>query len=308
LLWYLVSFLAVLGAVASIPLWQERRRITIGPAERQTAKGECAVLSQGVTYYRWLGSARGPVAVLIHGITTPSVAMLDLAEGIGAMGYRVLVYDLYGRGLSDAPVGRQNGAFFLRQLSDLLTHQDVPEEVTLVGYSMGGSIATLFAARNPHRVTRLILFAPAGITHKEDDFTRFCRRTPLVGDWVHGVFARKRILDAIPADGPNPNLNLIRFAQRNELTRQGYLRAILSSRRGLLAETLEKEHRKIARIALPVVAVWAEKDEVIPLTALGQLAQWNRNAHQEVVAGAGHALPYTHAVELVQALRKALRD
>jgi pimeloyl-ACP methyl ester carboxylesterase len=307
-IWYLVFFLAVLAGIAALPIWLERRRITIGPAERQHAKGEFAVLSQGVTYYRWMGSARGPVAVLIHGIATPSVAMFDLADGLGKMGYRVLVYDLYGRGLSDAPRGRQNAAFFLKQLSDLLDHQDVPDEVTLVGYSMGGSIATLFTARNPHRVTRLILFATAGIITPEDEFARFCRRTPIVGDWVHGMFARRRILDAIPADGPNPNLNTVRYAQREELNRKGYLRAILSSRRGILSERLEKDHRKIAKMALPVVAIWAEDDEVIPLTALGQLAHWNRNAHQEVVAGAGHAMPYSHPAEAIKALRIGLRD
>lgn len=308
-MWYIIGFLLVfVGAVAALPIVLERRRATIGPGERQNAKGEFAVLSQGVTHYRWLGSARGPVAVLIHGIATPSVAMFDLAEGLGRMGYRVLIYDLYGRGLSDAARGRQNGAFFLRQLSDLLYHQDVPEEVTLVGYSMGGAIATLFAARHPHRVTRLILLAPAGIVTPEDDFARFCRRWPVIGDWVHGTFARRRILAAIPADGPNLNLNIVRYAQRAELNRKGYLRAILSSRRGVLSERLEKEHRKIAKMALPVVAIWAEKDEVIPLSALGLLAQWNRGAHQEVVPGAGHAMPYSHPGEALKALRVGLRD
>lgn len=307
-MWYIGFLLLALGALAGLPILLERRRITIGPAQRRNAKGDFAVLSQGVTYYRWLGSARGPVAVLVHGIATPSVAMFDLAEGLGRMGYRVLVYDLYGRGLSDAPRGRQTGAFFLRQLSDLLAHQNVPEEVTLVGYSMGGTIATLFTARNPHRVTRLILFAPAGIVAPEDAFARFCRRWPVIGDWVHGLFARRRILAAIPADGPNLNLNIVRYAQRAELNRKGYLRAILSSRRGVLSERLEKEHRKIAKMGLPVVAIWAEKDEVIPLSALGLLALWNRSAHQEVVTGAGHAMPYSHPAAAMKALRVGLRD
>ncbi|MDA0720619.1 MAG: hypothetical protein O2994_02935 [Proteobacteria bacterium] len=58
---------------------------------------------------------------------------------------------------------------------------------------------------------------------------------------------------------------------------------------------------------MPVVAIWAEKDEVIALSALGQLAQWNRDARQEVVPRAGHAMPYSHPTETIKALRIALR-
>ncbi|WP_445810059.1 alpha/beta fold hydrolase [Yoonia sp.] len=306
-MWYLAIFVLALAGIAALPWWLDWRCTRIGPKERQKAKGDFAVLSQGVTCYSWLGPARGPVAVLIHGIATPSICMVDLAKGLGRLGYRVLVYDLYGRGLSDAPRGRQDGAFFLRQLSDLLDHQNVPEDVTLAGYGMGGAIATLFTAHNPHRVTRLMLFASAGIRGSEDRFNRFCRRTPVIGDWVHGIWARRRLLAAIPTDGPDLTLNILQAAQRADLNRRGHLRAILSSRRGILSERLEQEHRKIAGLALPVVAIWAEKDEVIALSALGQLARWNRDARQEVVPRAGHAMPYSQPTETIKALRIALR-
>ena len=306
-MWYLVILVLALAGIAVLPWWLDRRRVSIGADARQGARGDFAALSQGVTCYRWLGSARGPVAVLIHGVATPSVCMVDLAEGLGQLGYRVLVYDLYGRGLSDAVRGRQDGRFFTRQLSDLLDHQQVPEAVTLVGYDMGGSIATLFAAQHPHRVTRLMLFASAGISSSEDRFTRFCRRTPVVGDWVHGMFGCRHLRAAIPANGPNLTLNIMQAAQHAALNRRGSLRAILSSRRGILSQRLEKEHRKIAALALPVVAIWAEKDEITTLSALGLLAQWNRDARQEVVPKAGHAMPYSHPTETIKALRTALR-
>ncbi|NCO86570.1 MAG: alpha/beta hydrolase, partial [Rhodobacterales bacterium] len=35
---------------------------------------------------------------------------------------------------------------------------------------------------------------------------------------------------------------------------------------------------------------------------------WNRAARQEEVAGAGHALPRTHAAELAAVLRDVLRE
>ena len=53
---------------------------------------------------------------------------------------------------------------------------------------------------------------------------------------------------------------------------------------------------------------WGRKDRVIPLSASGQLAQWNRQAKQEVVAGAGHGLPYTHPAEVVEIVKAILRE
>ena len=157
--WLLFLILGVwLLLLAVWPFYVERRRPAIGPNERHGAEGEFAPLSQGVTHYRWVGPVRGPVAIMIHGMATPMVAVEKLAQGLGEQGYRVLMYDLYGRGLSDAPKGPQNRAYFLRQLSDLMAHLGLREEITLAGYSVGGTIATAFAAEKPHAIKRLILF------------------------------------------------------------------------------------------------------------------------------------------------------
>ena len=68
------------------------------------------------------------------------------------------------------------------------------------------------------------------------------------------------------------------------------------------------EHRFLSQQGVPVSAVWGEKDAIIPLSALGKLAQWSRNARQEVVKDAGHALMQTHPEEVAQAIRGVIRD
>lgn len=299
---------AAVVLLAFLPTILERLRNTIGPRERAGAEGGFAALSQGVTHYRWVGPVRGPVAVMVHGLASPQIAMEGLAEGLGKMGYRVLTYDLYGRGLSDAPTGRQDSAFFLQQLAELLSDQNVTEEITLVGYSMGGAIAGAYAAQNIHRINRVILVASSGVVTHESGFSQFCRKVPILGDWWHGMFVRRRILRAIPLDSSSPYVERVLVAQRAELSRQGYLPAILSSRRGLLARSSRDDHRKLAREDVPVIAIWAENDQVIPISALGVLAEWNRAARQEVVSDADHALPYTHSDQLLKALRAALRN
>jgi pimeloyl-ACP methyl ester carboxylesterase len=304
---WIVLLLVVLFAVA-LPAILETRRRPMTDALRKNAPGGFAQLSQGVTHYQWIGPVRGPVAVLIHGLSTPSAVWQDVAQALGETGYRVLVYDLYGRGFSDLPSGRQDETYFLTQLNDLLADQNIDDDVTLVGYSMGGSIATTFAAGSPHRMKRLVLLAPAGIQMKESKFSEFCRTKSILGSWVHGVFGGSRMRRAIANDPVAEIAPDVIAAQKSELSRRGFLASVLSSRRNILESHQENEHRSISRDGIPVIAIWGDQDSVIPVSAVGRFAQWNRTAHQEVVEGAGHALPYSHGTEVSTFLRSMLRE
>lgn len=305
-MWYAIV-IAVVLVLAVAPYLREKMRPEIGESARLGTDGDFVALSQGITHYRWGGPTRGPVAVLIHGLTTPSVGLEGIAEGLGMFGYRVLIYDLFGRGLSDAPAGLQDRDFFLQQLVDLLASQGIEDEITLVGYSMGASIAVSYAAAHPEKVERVIMLAGAGVKTNESKFSHFCRTTPILGPWAHGFFARRRILRDIPRTARSPEVQKVLMAQRQELGRRGYLPAVLSSRKGLLSETMKEAHQTLGREDIPVIALWGENDPVIPISAVGQLAEWNRYALQEVIDGADHTLPYTESKKVVAALREALR-
>ena len=297
-----------LALLAVWPFYYERRKPAIGTTERHGADGDFARLSQGVTHYRWSGPTRGPVAVVVHGVASPMISVEAVAKALGDNGYRVLMYDLYGRGLSDAPKGPQNRAFFLRQLSDLLAYFGLREDITVAGYSMGGAIATAFAAENPHCIKQVILIAASGVITKESRFARFCRAVPILGTWVHAMFAEARIRRAIPERGQTKSIDKVLREQHRELKRRGYLPGLLSSRRGMLAEVQEEAHRQLARQGIPMIAIWAQNDHIIPIQAIGRLAEWNRAVRQEVVDHADHAMPYTHGETLSAAIRATLHD
>jgi pimeloyl-ACP methyl ester carboxylesterase len=300
--------LLVLGGLAMLPWLAESRRHAVD-VFRDKAPGRFAKLSQGVTHYQWLGGVRGPVVVCIHGLTTPSPVWYAIAGGLAKLGYRVLVYDLYGRGFSDAPRGAQDGEFFATQLADLLDHQGLTEDVTLMGYSMGGSIATHFAASHPNRVRRLILLASGGMWLREDKVTEASRRMSLLGDWLHAVVGarsdRQRLRRQL---GQVFDVEGIIELQLAEYQSRGFLRSVLSSRRHMLADFQEDQHRTIGRDGIPVIGIWAEHNDVIPLKSLGTLTQWNRSVRQEVISEADHRVGYTHAAQVVKVLRDVLRE
>lgn len=302
-IWLIAALLLVL---ALLPVALELRRKM---PDRTAAPGAFAHLASGVTHYQWIGPVRGPVAVAVHGQTTPSPAWYSVAEDLGRLGYRALVYDLYGRGYSDNPKGRQDEAHFVIQLTELLADQGIGEDITLLGYSMGGGIATRFAAQNPHRIKRLILFAAAGVHITEGRLSRFMRGTPVIGDWLFHMVALGAFRKQLRATLDDPTeVEGIARVQLAELDRRGFWPAVVSSSRGGFIEGLEAEHRQLADAGVPVVALWGELDDVIPISSVGQLAQWNRNARQEVIVGAGHGLPYTHGRECIGLLSGILRE
>lgn len=292
------------GAVVAAPLLREALRHKMDGRARKAAPGGMLKLTGGETYFRWIGPADGPVAICVHGLTTPSMVWQAVAEGLAADGYRVLLYDLFGRGYSDRPRARHDRALFHAQLTELLDQLSITGPVTLLGYSMGGAIAASWAAAHRDRVERLILLAPAGMAHDIGRMTRLMRDTPLLGDWLmlllYGIQHRR----ATPPEDGEGDVAGIGAYQRDEIRWRGFVPAVLSSLRGILAEDLAPDHRALRAQGLPVLAIWGREDRVIPIRAMGVLASWNPDAHHAQIDGAGHGLPHTHARAVVAAARR----
>jgi pimeloyl-ACP methyl ester carboxylesterase len=301
--------LAGLAAVVLAPTITEILRPRLGPSARQSAPGDFAELSRGVTHYQWHGPEAGPLVVCVHGLTTPSFVWEGIAPRLAEQGFKVLTYDLYGRGYSDRPRGMQEGAFFTAQLEELLNHLAIDEKFALMGYSMGGAISTCYCAEHPNRVKKLILLAPAGMGHDLGPVARLVMNYGGFGRWLfmamYGRSFRKGTEAERDLESSVPN---IVDRQQNELRYRGFRGAVLSSMRGFLDRDLEDEHRAIAESGLPVLAIWGREDDVIPISGLGKLAEWNRNAEHEVIEGAGHALAYSHTAEVVRLVLPALQE
>ncbi|MBD1371062.1 alpha/beta hydrolase [Hazenella sp. IB182357] len=80
--------------------------------------------------------------------------------------YEVISFDGRGAGRSPSPIKYAN---YVEDVGLLLDHLNL-KEVTLVGHSMGGQIATDFAMHKPDRVSKLVLIAPSlsGYTYSNE--------------------------------------------------------------------------------------------------------------------------------------------
>lgn len=304
--------LLILLAVVALAAWPwiaEWRRAPMDDAARQAAEGRFVALSRGLTHYDWIGPVRGPVAVCVHGLTTPSFVWRGLARGLAGLGYRVLIYDLYGRGYSDRPGGEQDGDFFCGQLDELLADQGIEDEITLIGYSMGGAIATEFTSRHPDRIRDLILLAPAGMRPLKQGLVRIVTEWPILGDWLMLASFPRTHRQGVAAESNLPSsVDRIYDRQLDELRYRGFVPAVLASLRGILANPMEAQHRRIAEAEVPVLTIWGEKDDVVPPSGAGQLALWNRQARQDEIPGAGHGLTYSRTDDVLALIQTKLQD
>ena len=257
-------------------------------------------LAAGRTYYELDEPSGKPLLICIHGWSTASYAWRELRPKFQAKGYRVLTYDLYGRGYSERPPGKQSVEFFTQHLSELLERLQLDQvQLNVAGYSMGGAIAARFVSERLERVDRLLLIAPAGTYVKLPVIRFVARNLPTVFDPVFYALASDRLSKEFREQAQNHLHNdAVKYVlerQLGELNYQGYLPALLSSLKGVLAKRMAAEHRKIAGSNVAVRAIFAGKDATITHPwAKKRFDRWNRNSASGTFEDAGHGVAYTH--------------
>lgn len=118
-------------------------------------------LSNGVTAYEDLNKSEDKIVVFLHGGTIPSWCYDHVFKELKSSKNRLIRYDMFGRGESDAPCKTYDKAFYLKQFEEFLDALGVDKIDTLVGASFGASVGTLFSLKHPARVKKIAYISPA---------------------------------------------------------------------------------------------------------------------------------------------------
>jgi len=103
----------------------------------------------------------GPPVVMLHGIVIDNLSSFfyTLAHPVAAA-HPVVLYDLRGHGRSARPATGYHMADHVADLHGLLAALGIDEPVVLLGNSVGGGIATVYATTHPEQVAGLVLIEP----------------------------------------------------------------------------------------------------------------------------------------------------
>ena len=105
------------------------------------------------------GGGGRPLLVL-PGITSPAVTWRFMIDTVAAAGHRVLIADLRGRGLSDAPAEPRYALDdYADDVAAIVTGLEL-ERPLVLGHSLGARIAAAFAVARPGLAGQLILVDP----------------------------------------------------------------------------------------------------------------------------------------------------
>lgn len=123
----------------------------------ETPRHDQALAIDGLTLWvtEW-GAPNARPIVMLHGIRGYAETFAGIAQALQPH-YRVIAFDQRGRGRSDWDPGRNYyTADYVRDLLAVVDRLGL-DRFDLLGHSMGGINALVFAASHPHRVGKLVI-------------------------------------------------------------------------------------------------------------------------------------------------------
>mmetsp|Transcript_42376 Transcript_42376/g.76932 ORF Transcript_42376/g.76932 Transcript_42376/m.76932 type:complete len:433 (+) Transcript_42376:41-1339(+) len=283
--------------------------------EAQTCNGR-----YGAINYSLVGPATGEVVLCLHGLNGSRLLFQDFADVLSNdAGFRVLSFDLYGHGLSNAakvemcpsrccatpscssvPRARYDLDFFVDQVDELLELVGIGQEpVNIVGFSLGGSIALAFARKFPDRVLRVAAMSPAGALPTKPKVYYllqcfWCCLIPLAPHVVCTYWCkREQFSRSMKKEGSDMDAEAVDHLWQKFVWQ-------LYVKRGVASATLAVLHRipwfnlrslfcEVGQHPRPVLLIWGEKDSLNPVhTTAQQVCDCFSNARLLVVKDAGH--------------------
>ncbi|MBU2511978.1 alpha/beta fold hydrolase [bacterium] len=109
--------------------------------------------------YHYIDEGTGEPVIMLHGNPTWSFYYRNLAKALRTE-YHIIVPDHIGCGLSDKPDEEKYSFTLERRIEDLeqlINHLGFKEKITLILHDWGGMIGMAYAARNPEKISRLVI-------------------------------------------------------------------------------------------------------------------------------------------------------
>eukprot|EP00744_Colponema_vietnamica_P017320 GILI01024332.1.p1 GENE.GILI01024332.1~~GILI01024332.1.p1 ORF type:complete len:320 (+),score=49.07 GILI01024332.1:37-960(+) len=245
------------------------------------------------------GPENGPVVICVHGIGSYYFHFDWIVPALVGAGFRVVVYDLIGRGFSQ-PSDSYTDVAHVEQLRRVVQFIGSPQQYHLVAHSMGGVIACLYTEKYPTEVADLVLLAPAGLMNSGlIKFVRFMkclhgmvRSNMLQGQetaWradIHTKNAQTKVIE----DDMVAKLHLA--SRNNPYQYDSFFKSLLV----FPFWGLERSIAKITSTSRRVLLLWGDRDISVPFSPcyarwVRQLSRRDIKAHveHEVYKNTGHS-------------------
>lgn len=283
--WLIVALVIAATACASVyflrPAWLLEGYFA---AQRWHAGMQLASVDVAGAPWRYVEGGSGETVLLVHGMAGSKENWMLMAPYLRDE-FHLVAPDQAGFGDSadalddDYRVSAQVER--LREFADALQLQ----RFHLVGHSMGGQIAGIFAARYPDRVRSLSLMSSAGVPFKANAFQALIARgeNPFATESVEKFDVFMRMTFTHPPFAP-PRLRQA-YAERN-VRRAALWNRILRRISGEKSRYYLQQ--KLADIHAPTLVLWCDGDQLLDVSSTEAFRAGLPSADIEILQGCGH--------------------
>ena len=282
---------------------------------RRAANGSFVQLSDGITHYEMSallpqeeGIGVGEI-ILIHGFSVPYFIYDPTFEFLKQSGFRVLRFDLFGRGFSDRPYANYDLDLFVNQLADLMDALHITGPVSLIGLSMGGPISAAFTTRYPTRVNKLVLIDPVGGKPIRLSPALKVAKMPIIGELGFGFVGGENLAKSVASDFFDPALvEQLQSQYIIQMQYKGFKRAILSTIRNNMLGSFMNVYERLGKMDKEILLLWGRNDATVPFEDSHILCTALTNARFHVIEDCGHIPHYEKPDEVNPILLDFLGD
>jgi 3-oxoadipate enol-lactonase len=234
--------------------------------------------------YELSGNTSGKKLVLIHGLFVNSDCWRDQLTFF-EKDYYVLRFDLHGHGRSTKPGKRFTIRNYVNDMEKLLDHLGWHNDLNLMGHSLGGMVALVYALEHPHEVEKMVIASSYCFVSNEaiTDVMGRVQSNPID---KFGMGIGKRGLN--PYD--ENTAKWIAKQVSDHLTQKDALLATAASAGFNICENLKQ-------LETPTLLIVGEKDITTPVWASEMLHEWLPNSTLVKIKEAAHLVILDHAEE-----------
>lgn len=244
----------------------------------------------GDIFYQVKGEREAKPLVLIHSFA-PGASSYEWRKNVDTLAeqFRVYVIDLLGAGLSDRPAIDYTAETYIDLIGDF-TKEVIGKPAIVVAHGLSCAFTVMCAYRRPQLFEKLILVSPPLALLMEQrpgvnkTIMRTVLKTPVVGEFLYNMLtSRRAIRNYFDRRGyHNPGLitdQLVEYVFSSAHQEDSHYPATTLYSKELVVDI----HEPLARLRVPVVAIWGREEEQSPIESSALYKQVNSKIETHIL-------------------------